>query len=129
MGTTHLMQNVLFQADSMVQWKMKRYAVSSANMIWRERTNHSTDCYFCLTKVSGHSKRTKSGIVYPDCRSALRPVTHTSENIPITTPPQFQNKKMKAVQQNHWHHKVLRAFQLRLMKNHIHHEYLMSRSF
>ena len=54
----------------------------------REKTNHSTDCYFCLTKVSGHSKRTKSDIVYPDCPSALRPVTHTSENILIlTTPP------------------------------------------
>ena len=25
--------------------------------------------------------------MYPDCPSALRPVTHTSENIPIPTPP------------------------------------------
>jgi len=43
-------------------------------MIWREPTNHITDCYFCLTKISGHSKCTKSKIVYPDCPSTLRPV-------------------------------------------------------
>ena len=62
-------------------------------MIWREKTNHSTDCYFCLTKVWRHSKRTKSGIVYPDCPSALPPVTHTSENIPIPTPPPVSERE------------------------------------
>ena len=62
-------------------------------MIWREQTNHSTDCHFCLTKVSGHSKGTKSGIVYPDCPSALRPVTHTSENISIPISPPVSERE------------------------------------
>ena len=58
-------------------------------MIWREPTNHANGCYFCLTKVSGYSKRTKSRIVYPDCPSALHTFTysHENENIPIPTPP------------------------------------------
>ena len=56
-------------------------------MIWREPTNHANDCCFRLTKVSGYSQCTKSRIVYPDCFSALRPVTHLHENSPIPTPP------------------------------------------
>ena len=40
-----------------------------------------------LTKVSGHSKKSKSKIVYPDCPSALRPVAHASKNIPVPSPP------------------------------------------
>ena len=55
-------------------------------MIWRESTNRISGSYFCLTKVSGYSKRTKSRIVYPHCSSALRPVTYSHENIPIPTP-------------------------------------------
>ena len=55
-------------------------------MMWRELTNHFSDCYFCLTKVSGHSKKNKSKIVYLDCPSALRPVAHVSENIPVPSP-------------------------------------------
>ena len=50
-------------------------------------TNHFSDCYFCLTKISGHSKKTKSKIVYPDSPSALRPVAHASDNIPVPSPP------------------------------------------
>ena len=45
-------------------------------MKWREPTNQ---------KISEYSKRTKSRIVHPDCLSALRPVTHSHENIPIPT--------------------------------------------
>ena len=56
-------------------------------MIWREPTNHANDCYFCLTKASAYSKRTKSRTMYPDCLSALRFVIHSHENIPIPTPP------------------------------------------
>ena len=55
-------------------------------MILGERTNHANDCYFCLTKVFGYSKPTKSMIVYPDRPSAKRPVNFLHENIPIPTP-------------------------------------------
>src|SRR5271163_2070093 len=35
-------------------------------MIWRESTNHATDCYFCLTNVTGVNKKTKHNIEYPN---------------------------------------------------------------
>ena len=58
----------------------------SVPIIWRKPANYANDCYFCLTKVSGCSKHTKSRIVYPACPSELCPVTHLHENITIFTP-------------------------------------------
>lgn len=48
-------------------------------MIWREPTNHYDDCYFCVTKIKGFTKRTKKLIVYPNLPSALRPVAHNDD--------------------------------------------------
>ena len=45
-------------------------------MIWREQTDHFNDCYFCVTKVQGFSKKTKGNIQYPNLQSAIRPVPH-----------------------------------------------------
>ena len=65
--------------------------------IWCEPTNHANNCYFCLIKVSRYSKSTKSRIVYPECPSALRPVTHLHENIPIpSTSPVSELKNDKS---------------------------------
>src|SRR5215470_1287932 len=55
-------------------------------MVWREPKNHVDDCYFCLTNISGFSKKNKFGIKYPDCESALKPVAH-DESYPIPVPP------------------------------------------
>ena len=55
-------------------------------MIWREPTDHVTDCYFCLTNIKGFSKKNKSKIVYPSSRSALKPVPHGTD-IPIPKAP------------------------------------------
>lgn len=55
-------------------------------MIWREQTDHVTDCYFCLTNIKGFSRKTKSKIVYPNCQSALKPVPH-SDDLPIPSQP------------------------------------------
>ena len=53
-------------------------------MIWREPRDHHSDCYFCMTNIAGFSKKNKTGIVYPNCESALRPVAHDAENtIPV----------------------------------------------
>jgi hypothetical protein len=55
-------------------------------MIWREPTNHSSDCYFCMVDICGYSSKTKSGIVYPDIPSAIKPVPH-SDLLPVPLPP------------------------------------------
>ena len=51
----------------------------AVSMIWREPTEHVTDCYFCLTNIKGFSKKNKSKIVYPSCQSALKPVPHDTD--------------------------------------------------
>ena len=59
----------------------------AAPMIWREPTDHVTDCYFCLTNIKGFSKKkNKSKNVYPSCQSALKPVPHGTD-IPIPKAP------------------------------------------
>lgn len=55
-------------------------------MIWRETTNHTTDCYFCMTNVIGFNRKTKHKIEYPNLPSAIRPVMH-SDDIPVPKPP------------------------------------------
>ena len=51
-------------------------------MIWREATNHTNDCYFCLIKNQGFTARNKSKIIYPIINSAVLPVPH-SDDLPI----------------------------------------------
>ena len=55
-------------------------------MVWREQVNHVDDCYFCMVKVDGHNKKSMKSIVYPNLKSAIRPVPHSPE-IPVPTPP------------------------------------------
>jgi len=67
----------------------KRHAVPFAvPMVWREPSNHTTDCYFCMVPpVSGGiTKKMKWTIVYPNIPSALRPVPQ-AEGIPVPEPP------------------------------------------
>ena len=57
-------------------------------MIWREPTEHVTDCYFCLTNIKRFSKK-KFKIVSSSCQSALKPVPHgTDIPIPKAPPPE-----------------------------------------
>lgn len=58
-------------------------------MVWREPTSHAEDCYFCLTKIKGFSKKSKSTIEFPNVPSAIRPVPHGPE-LPIPEPPSQQ---------------------------------------
>ena len=55
-------------------------------MVWREQKDHTTDCYFCLTKTSGMSKKSKYTIKYPSLPSAIRPVPHCLD-LPVPKPP------------------------------------------
>jgi hypothetical protein len=47
-------------------------------VVWRETSNHVTDCYFCMVPpVSGGiTKKKKWTTVYPNIPSALCPVPH-----------------------------------------------------
>ena len=57
-------------------------------MVWREPSNHTTDCYFYMVPpVSGGiTKKKKWKIVYPNIPTAFRPVPH-GEGISFPEPP------------------------------------------
>ena len=55
-------------------------------VIWREQNDHISDCYFCVTNIADFSRKSKSKIVYPTCKSAPKPVPHGSD-IPVPIPP------------------------------------------
>lgn len=55
--------------------------------IWREPTDHISNCYFCIVVVTGHRKGKKTDVFdYPDLPSSLRPVMHCDE-LPVPKPP------------------------------------------
>ena len=51
-------------------------------MVWREPTNHATDCYFCTIDLTGINRKNRRSLKYPDLESARRPVPHCDE-IPV----------------------------------------------
>ena len=42
-------------------------------MVWSEQSNVVDDCYFCLIKTSGYSKKTQQKLSYPNLDSAIHP--------------------------------------------------------
>ena len=74
--------------ENLRQWSQgKRKALPfGIGMVWREPQDHISDCYFCLCRVSGFNKKNKDSIVYPNLKSARRPVPH-GPLIPIPSPP------------------------------------------
>ena len=55
-------------------------------MVWREPTDHVSDCYFCLTNITGVTAKPKHIVQYPNLPSAIRPVPHSVE-LPVPNPP------------------------------------------
>jgi len=53
---------------------------------WRQPTDHVSDCYFCLTSITGVTAKSKHTVQYPDLPSAMRPVPHGAE-LPVPKPP------------------------------------------
>lgn len=47
--------------------------------VWREPNDHSSDCYFCLTDISGISSKFKHIAIYPNLPSAMKSVPHGDE--------------------------------------------------
>lgn len=55
--------------------------------IWREPTDHLSNCYFCVTDLSHHKRCKKTNVfAYPDLPSSLRPIPH-GEELPIPPSP------------------------------------------
>jgi len=61
-------------------------------MVWREPSNHSSDCFFCLTPpvASDTNRRKQQRIDYPNIPSAIRSVPH-GEDLPVPDPPKEYN--------------------------------------
>ena len=55
-------------------------------MVWREQSDHVTDCYFCMTNIKGFPRKNKSQISYPVRRSAIKLVPHDPD-LPVPQPP------------------------------------------
>ena len=55
-------------------------------MVWREPTDHVSDCCFCLTSTTGVTAKPKHTVQYPNLPSAMRPVPHIAE-LPVPKPP------------------------------------------
>ncbi|XP_076352880.1 uncharacterized protein LOC143248412 [Tachypleus tridentatus] len=56
--------------------------------IWREPTDHSSNCYFCMVDPSKRrTDKNASAIVYPDLPSSIVPEPHYPE-LPVPTPPE-----------------------------------------
>lgn len=65
-------------------------------MIWRKQQNHRNDCYFCLTNIAGFSAKNKHKIVYPDCKSISKPISHDDSHPVPVTPNQSVKDKVHA---------------------------------
>ena len=55
-------------------------------MVWREQSDHVTDCYLCMTAIRRFSRKNKSKISYPVCKSAIKLVSH-SPDLLVPQPP------------------------------------------
>ena len=54
-------------------------------MIWREKNNHITDCYFCVINLKGINHKNSHHVQYPDVLSAIRPIPY-GPNLPVPEP-------------------------------------------
>ena len=57
-------------------------------MVWRQPTNHVTDCYFGAVDVTEINRKNRGSLKYPDLQSVRRPVAHCDE-IPCLSSENF----------------------------------------
>jgi len=55
-------------------------------MGWTEPTDIVSDCYFCLTSITGVTANSKHTVQYTNLTSAMRPVPQSVE-LPVPKPP------------------------------------------
>ncbi|XP_053960401.1 uncharacterized protein LOC128864672 [Anastrepha ludens] len=66
----------------------KRAMKFAVPRVWREPTDHSSNCFFCMVDPSKRRTGKKaSPIMYPDIPSSMAPVPHSS-GLPVPTPPE-----------------------------------------
>ena len=59
--------------------------------IWREPTNHTNDCYFCMVDPSKRrTEKNAPAIVYPSYPSSIAPVPHCDQ-LPVPIPTRSQD--------------------------------------
>ena len=59
--------------------------------IWREPTNHTNNCYFCMVDPSKRrTGKNAPAIVYPNIPSSIAPVPH-SDQLPVPIPTRSQD--------------------------------------
>ena len=74
-------------ARRLVAWaKGSRCMPFAIPMVWREPMHHVSDCYFCLTSITGVTAKPKHTVQYPNLSSAMRPVPQSAE-LPVPKPP------------------------------------------
>ena len=54
-------------------------------MVWRERRDHVTDCYFCMKNLKGINRKNKHQVQYLDVPSAIKTVRHDPD-LPVPEP-------------------------------------------
>ena len=55
-------------------------------IVWREQSDHATDCHFCMTNIRAFSRKPKPKISYPMYNSAIKPISHEPD-LPVAQPP------------------------------------------
>ena len=74
-------------AMRLTEWaKAPRCMPFAILMVWKETTDHASDCYFCLTNTTGVTAKSKHTAQYPNLPSALRSVPHSAE-LSVPKPP------------------------------------------
>ena len=59
------------------------------SQIWREPTNHTDDCYFCIIDITKYRKGKSRKLNNPSIAS-IAPVPH-DQTLPIPSPPEKVN--------------------------------------
>jgi hypothetical protein len=63
--------------------------------VWRETTDHNSDCYFCMVDVTKYRKvKGRKSLPYPNIPSSIAPVPH-GEHLPIPQPPPNVSKTLE----------------------------------